>query len=185
MTKGKLSTREIVLLIILAVIVIGACYYFFFLTPHNNEMTSIANQIADVDSQIETAQVQVASLQAKQAEIDEILKNPNATEIAPYDNAKEVMKQLNSVLNGKCIEYDIRFSDPDIDESGLVRRGVQLSFRTATYAEAKAILKQLSESHWRCIITNVAVECGAVAEIETQSTVSANLTFYESTNIEK
>ena len=184
MKNSKLSTKEIVLLIILAVLVVGACYYFFFLTPHSEAMTTIENQSADLDTQIEAAQLQVATLQSKQEEIEKIMADPNATEIAPYDNEKEVMKQLNSVLRGKCIEYNISFSDPVIDENGLVRRNVQLSFRTLTYGEAKNILKKLSESHWRCILTNISVDCGA-GEVETQSNVTVNLTFYESTNIEK
>ena len=184
MKTSKLSTKEIILLIILALLVVGTCYYFFFLTPYNNDMANIRNQSADIDTQIQTAQIQVASLRAKQEEIDKIMADPNATEIAPYDNEKEVMKQLNSVLRGKCIEYNLSFSDPVIDDSGLVRRNVQLSFRAANYASAKSILQKLSDSHWRCIINNLSVDCG-FGEVETQSTVNANLTFYESTNIEK
>ncbi len=181
--KKKLTSRDFVMITLLVVLLIGVCYYLFFLTPLKNEMAQVNNQISEANSELEVAAAKVASMNQMQAELDEILARPadEITEIAPYNNAKALMNELNGIL-AQGTEYSISFSDPDISEDGIVRRSVQLSFTASSYANAKTIVEQLANNRWRCLITDVSTSSednianGSVS-------VEAIMIFFESTNL--
>lgn len=159
MSNRSLSTREILMLLFLVVLLIGVGYYMFFYQPLQTELTDLANQAADLDSQIQIASVKVASMDAMQAELDEIFSRPASeiTEIAPFDNAKVVMSQLNGILSASE-EYKLTFQDPKIEDNGTVRRDVSMEFVCRDYNSAKEIVKALSASRWRCLINSLAMD---------------------------
>ncbi len=183
MKKAKLTGREVIMVVFLVALLVGVCYYLLFLTPLKSDIAEINVQISDAQSQLEVSQAQVASMQKMQAELDEILSRPKdeITEIAPYDNAKQLMRELNGIL-ATGSDYSISFADPIIGDDGIVRRNVNLSFTASSYANAKKIVSQLANNRWRCLITDVSlsaedtIESGAV-------TVEAVMTFFESTNL--
>lgn len=183
MKNSKLSSREYVLLIFLVVLVIGVCYYMFFLTPLNSEIDGINADAAALDDEIATAQTKVASMDQMQAELDEILSQPKdkITEIAPYDNAKVVMNQLNAILS-QGLEYQLSFSEPQFDDNGLVRRQAQLSFTSSSYDNAKTIITQLATNQWRCVISDMSISSDS-SITSGQISVQAVITFYENTNL--
>lgn len=203
MANRSLSTREVVMLLFLVVLLVGVSYYMFYYQPLQNELSDLANQSAALDGDIQVAAAKAASMDKMQAELDEILSRPEdeITEIAPYDNAKVVMSQLNGILSAS-LEYDLKFADAKIEGDGTVRRSVSMAFKCEDYNHAKSIVKSLSSSHWRCLITNVAVETtdkrvGKV-QVNTEDdeeelvyngimtspvTVSATIVFFESTNL--
>lgn len=183
MKKKSLSVRDILFLVILLVLLIGVVYYMAFLTPLKADLTKIANQSAALDTQIMTADAKIASMDKMQAELDEIHSRPanEVTEVAPYDNAKVVMNDLNGILS-QSLEYKLTFSDPKIDNNGIVRRTVNMSFRCEDYASAIKIIDDLSSSHWRCLLTNVSVDGGEDIN-EGEVVVGATITFFESTNL--
>ena len=183
MKKSKLTGREVIMVVFLVVLLVGVCYYLFFLTPLKQDIADINVQISDAESQLTISQAQVASMDKMQAELDEILSRPKdeITEIAPYDNAKQLMRELNGIL-AHGSDYSINFADPIIGDDGIVRRNVNLSFTASNYANAKNIVSQLANNRWRCLITDLSVsaedniESGAVK-------VEAVMTFFESTNL--
>lgn len=207
MAKKFLSTREVVSLLFLVVLLIGVGYYLFFYQPLQNDLAAIANQSRELDSAIEIAAVKVGSMNGMQEELDDILSRPKSeiTEIAPYDNAKVVMSQLNGILSASE-EYNLSFNDVDTDNStGMVRRTVSMEFRCASYESAKSIIEALSASQWRCQITNVVIstngqgtrtelaldEDGKDIEVEVYDgimtspvSVKASIVFFESTAIQ-
>lgn len=196
MKKNGLAAREKVMIAFLVVLLAGVLYYMLFYQPLQTELTSVANQSADLDSQLEVAAAKVASMDAMQAELDEILAQPQdkITEIAPYDNAKVVMSQLNGILSA-AQDYSLSFQDPTFGDNGTVRREVSMQFTCADYASAKSIVEALSASHWRCLINSVAVASGAEGGTGTVTagtgdilsgsvTVNATITFFESTSLE-
>ena len=210
MRNRALSTREILLLLFLVVLLVGVGYYLFFYQPLQAELADLANQSSDLDSQIQVAAAKAASMDSMQAELDEILSRPadQITEIAPYDNAKVVMSQLNGILSASE-EYKLSFQDPVIEENGTVRRNVSMEFLCKDYNSAKAITKSLSASHWRCLINSLSIATSddgrvflrgqeadpdAAAEEADEDvvydgimsmpvTVKATIVFFESTNI--
>ena len=70
MKKMNLTARDTVMLVFLVALIIGAVYYLGFYTPLQNELSSIANQSAQVDSQITTAMTKVSKMDTMQAELD-------------------------------------------------------------------------------------------------------------------
>lgn len=207
MAKKALSTRDMVLLLFLAVLLVGVTYYMFYYQPLQKELATISTQSSQTDSSIQVAQARVNSMDGMQAELDEILSRPKneITEIAPYDNAKIVMSQLNGILSASE-EYSLAFNDVVIDNAtGMVRRTVSMDFSCANYESAKSIIESLSASQWRCQITSVVVSTngqGTRTEIQQDEEgndvnvevydgimtspvkVKASILFFESTKIQ-
>lgn len=188
MKNRSLSARERIMVLFLVALLVGVCYFLLFYQPLQTELASVAAQSAELDSQIEIATVKIASMDAMQQELDEILARPQAeiTEIAPYDNAKVVMSQLNGILSASE-DYSLNFKDPVIGEDGTVRREVDMSYTCADYASAKSIIEALAASHWRCLINSLSLGSSAdnaTANIMAGSiNVKASITFFESTNL--
>ena len=210
MRNRALSTREILLLLFLVVLLVGVGYYLFFYQPLQAELADLANQSSELDGEIQVAAAKAAYMDSMQAELDEILSRPadQITEIAPYDNAKVVMSQLNGILSASE-EYKLSFKDPVIEDNGTVRRNVSMEFLCKDYNSAKAITKSLSASHWRCLINSLSIATSddgrvflrgqeedpdAAAEEADEDvvydgimsmpvTVKATIVFFESTNI--
>lgn len=191
MKKRALSAREKVMIVILTVLLVGALYFLLFYQPLQNELLSLENQTNEVKTQIETAMVKVKQMDTMQAELDEIFANGNdVSEIAAYDNSQAVMNQLDGIL-ASATEYDLSFADADIDEeSGTVRRQVNMSFTCANYTAAKNIALALAENHWRCLVTSLSISSDVNDEtgkniMTTPVSVKATITFFESTKLAK
>ena len=184
MKKSKLTARESVMLVFLLVLVIGVGYYMGFYTPLQNELASIANQSSDLDTQIAMATGKLGKMDQMQAELDEIFARPadEITEIAPYDNKEVVLNQLYGIL-GQANDYSLNFTDPDVQDDGTVRRNISMSFRCADYASAKAIIRDLTDSQWRCLVSNLAITSENENMMEDGVTVTATITFFEHTGL--
>lgn len=184
MKKAKLSGRESLMLVFLVVLLIGVGYYMGFYTPLQNELASIATQSAETDSQITTAMAKVSKMDTMQAELDEILARPaeEITEIAPYDNKEVVLNQLYGIL-GRTQDYSLNFTDPDVQKDGTVRRNISMNFHCESYADAKEVIRDLTDSQWRCLVSNLAITCDEDNMMEQGVTVTATITFFEHTGL--
>ena len=184
MKKSKLSARESLMLVFLLVLLGGVGYYMGFYTPLQNELASIAVQSNDIDTQITTSMAKIGKMDTMQAELDEILSRPadEITEIAPYDNKEVVLNQLYGIL-GQAQDYSLNFTDPDVQSDGTVRRNISMSFRCADYDSAKAIIRDLTDSQWRCLVSNLSIVSDAGNMLEEGVTVSATITFFEHTGL--
>ena len=183
MKKNKLSLRETLMLVFLVVLLIGVGYYMGFYTPLQDEMASIASQSADCDTMITASMTKVAKMNEMQAELDEIFARPKneITEIAPYDNKEVVFNQLNGILQ-QSLQYSLNFSEPSIQDNGTVRRNVVMNFSCADFASAKAIIKDLTNSQWRCLVSNLSIS-GSGDVMDGGVQVNATITFFESTKL--
>ena len=180
----KMSGREIFMVVVLVALLAGVAYYMGFYTPLQEEIASINSQASAIDSQITAAASQIARMDVMQAELDELFADPNAklSEIAPYDNKEVVLNQLNGILQASE-QYSLNFAEPTFNENGTVRRNVTMSFSCADYASAKQIIKNLNESQWRCMVSNLSISGGGDI-MEGGVSVSATITFFESTNLD-
>lgn len=183
MKKSKLSLREFILVGILLVLLLGVCYYMLYYTPLQNDLQSIHNETSEVLSEIELASAKYASMSKMQAELDEIFSNgkDKVTEIAPYDNAKVVMSELNGILS-QSLNYKLSFADPVVEADGTVRRTVGMSFSCNGYDSAKRIISNLCNSRWRCLMKNISVS-GEDNIVDNQVTCNATIVFFESKNL--
>jgi len=184
MKKMKLTPRDYLMLTVLLVLLLGVCYYMLFYTPLQEQIRSLNMQTTETESNIMLAQTQLTSMTKMQNELEDLFDGSSdaITEIAPYDNAKVIMNELNGILK-QTLNYKLSFTDPVIDEDGIVRRTVNMSFVCADYSSAKQVITNLCNSKWRCLMKNISMNGG---EDISASEVSCNATiiFYESTNLE-
>ena len=183
MKKSKLSPRETAMLIFLAVLLIGVAYYLGFYTPLQNDLASIASQSIEADTAITTSMAKVAKMNTMQEELDQILARPaeELTEIAPYDNKEVVLTQLYGIL-GRTQDYSLDFTDPEVQDDGTVRRNISMAFTCANYTAAKAVIKDLTDSQWRCLVSNLAIS-GEENMMTDPVKVTATITFFEHTGL--
>lgn len=184
MKKSKLTAREGAMLVFLLVLLIGVGYYLGFYVPLQEELSSIAIQSNNIDTQITTSLAKVGKMNKMQTELDEILSRPAAelTEIAPYDNKEVVLNQLYGIL-GQAEDYSLNFTDPDVQKDGTVRRHISMTFRCADYESAKAVINDLTSSHWRCLVSNLSITSADGNMLEDGVTVTATITFFEHTGL--
>ena len=184
MKKSKLTARESIMVLFLVVLLIGVGYYMGFYTPLQNELSSISNQCNEIDSQITASMAKVEQMNQMQAELDEIFSRPadEITEIAPYDNKEVVLTQLYGIL-GQAESYALDFTDPKVEDDGTVRRNISMTFRCANYAAAKAIIKDLTDSQWRCLVSNLAIVADDGNLTRDAVSVSATITYFEHTGL--
>ena len=95
--------------------------------------------------------------------------------LAPYDNVQAVMFELNTILS-QTQEYSLSFGTVDTEQS-IVRRSISLNFTCGSYEDAKAVLQQLHDSDYRCMLDNIAVSMGQTAS--DLVTVSGTIVFFE------
>lgn len=183
MKKTAISAREIFMLLVLVVLVVGVVYYMAFYTPLQDELAMISSQSANIDMQIASSTAKISQMEKMQAELDEIFARPKdeITEIAPFDNKEVVLSQLNGILQ-RSEEYSLNFAEPSIQDDGTVRRNVAMNFRCVDYKSAKSIIKSLTDSQWRCLVSNLSVSSsGDLMAGSVQ--VNATITFFESTKL--
>lgn len=180
MKKTKLSLRETIMLLFLVVLLIGVGYYMGFYTPMQNELASIAAKSAECDTNIATAAAKVKKMQKMQDELDEIFAQPadQITEIAAYDNKEVVLNQLYGIL-GRTTDYTLTFNDPQVQKDGTVRRNISMSFRCESYEDAKEVIRDLTDSHWRCLVSNLAIDCEDGDMMKYGVSVTCTITFFE------
>lgn len=184
MKKSKLSLREIIMLLVLIVLLIGVGYYMGFYTPLQEEMASIASQSTDCDMQITTAMTKVGRMNEMQEELEEIFSRPadEITEIAPYDNKEVVLNQLYGIL-ARTTDYSLNFTDPSVQEDGTVRRNISMSFHCDSYEAAKEVIRDLTDSQWRCLVNNLSMSSDAGDMMTNEVTVTVTITFFEHTGL--
>ena len=184
MKKSKLTGREVVMVFFLVVLLIGLGYYKLFYAPLQEELNSISNQCNQVDSEINTAMAKIGKMDTMQAELDEILSRPadEITEIAPYDNKEVVLSQLYGIL-GQAQSYTLNFTDPKVGDDGTVRRNISMTFRCANYQAAKAIIRDLTDSQWRCLVSNLSIVADDGNLTRNSVSVSATITYFEHTGL--
>lgn len=184
MKKSKLSPREKFMLVFLIVLLIGVGYYMFFYTPLQSEMSSIAVQSSEIDTQITTSMAKIGKMDEMQAELDEIFSRPadEITEIAAYDNKEVVLNQLYGIL-GRTSDYSLNFTDPEVQPDGTVRRNISMSFHCDSYEAAKSVIRDLTDSHWRCLVSNLAITCDEGDMMTMGVTVTVTITFFEHTGL--
>ena len=150
------STREKVLLVVLVVLVMCICYFKLLLEPIND---SIA------DYQMKAS-----------AEQDEIVANTAL--LTKMNNYAPMLTELNAILS-TAADYDLRFGDMTLLEGDYIyRRPVTMTFRTDTYAQARAIIDAMHDSRNINLISDVQV---AMQETDGKASVqvSMTVTYYE------
>lgn len=205
--RRTLTPRETALLILLVVLALGSAYYMFFYTPTTEQIDNTQNSIYATQDLITADQLRLAQKQQMQEELDAIFAaDPDPVSMAPYDNSRNVMHELNAILESTQ-DYSLSFASVTVDEdSDVVRRDISLTYTSTGYSAALDILQKLHDSQYRCLLNNVAISLkersheggwwynllmgsvDSVPDTETSMdeysdvTVTATLTFFEYTD---
>ncbi len=186
MKMPKLSPREIVMIVFLVILLIAVIYYMAFLTPLEADIAAIETETANLDAQIVSYQEKLAQMNRMEQELKEIKAKPEdeLIELAPYDNLIEVVTLLDDFLRQHTEQYSLTHPDPKIGDDGTVRRIITMQLRCDSYDDALAIVRDLTDSKWRCVVTDT--ELHPIGEAEDLSRTQVNLkitiTFYELDN---
>lgn len=175
------STRETVLILILAVLLIVACYYFLVVKNVSDTVAANNEQLAGIEMNIGVQESLAADRARMKAELDELGDDETLPEVAVYDNIRNELNELNTLL-GSATTYNLSFGQPTV-EGQLVRRTVTVSFTTPSYASALEVVRQLENGTYRCQITDFTMTGELLAD-GSVSSVNATLsvTYLETTN---
>ena len=169
--KRQLSARELILLGLLLVLVVVGGYVMLFYLPMNAELERLGQEKESCEEQL-----QVEDKRRMERELDEIFAaDPNPVSIAPYDNLQPVMFELNAILQSTP-EYSLSFGTVDTEEA-IIRRQILLSYTSGSYEGAKAVLQQLHDSAYRCMLDDVSISMGEGDDGNVS--VNASLVFFE------
>lgn len=174
--KRSLTVREWVLLALLAVVAAVSAYVMLFYMPVSTQRSADREETALCQTQIEAAQLRVSEKQRMEQELEALFaREPSPRSLAAYDNLQAVMLELHSILED-TIDYSLSFGTVDTSQS-IVRREISVSFTTADYAAAKAVLQRLHGSPYRCMLNDITVSLGQT--IESLTAVNGSVVYFE------
>ena len=175
------STRETVLILVLALLLVVACYYFLVVKNVSDTVAANNEQLAGIEMNIGAQESLAAARARMKAELDELGDDETLPEVAVYDNIRNELNELNTLL-GSATTYNLSFGQPTV-EGQLVRRTVTVSFTTPSYASALEVVRQLENGTYRCQITDFTMTGELLAD-GSVSSVNATLsvTYLETTN---
>ena len=174
--KRSLTAREWILLGLLGVVALVSGYVMLFYMPMTARRDAAREETELCRLQAEAAQVRLEEKRRMERELEELFAGEGEpVRLADYDNLQPVMLELNTVLS-ETEDYSLSFSTVDASQT-IVRRSISMSFTTGTYESAKAVLQQLHDSAFRCMLDGVNISIGQ-GERDTVS-VNGNVVFFE------
>ena len=172
------TTREKILLVILAVLLIGIGYFKLILEPINSSIETDQSNTAAEQDEILLNTVTLTQMKMMQTELDEIHASGDAKPLPSYDNSDKLLVELNQILD-KSDDYSLNFADTSVLDGGyIVRRPVNLTFRTKTYDEARTIIDALHDSANVNVITDISMQFD-IRDSSESVQVTAIIQFFE------
>ena len=95
--------------------------------------------------------------------------------LAAYDNLQSVMLELHTIL-ADTRDYSLSFGTVDASQS-IVRREISVSFTSDSYNAAKAVLRRLHGSLYRCMLNDITISLGQTAD--GLAAVNGSVVFFE------
>ena len=175
--RRQLTAREWMLLALLGVILLISGYMLLFYIPQTIERDRCLSETESIKLETEAAQIRLEEKRRMERELEELFSAETPPlSIADYDNLQPVMFELNSILAGTD-DYTLSFSTVDASQT-IVRRSISMTFTTGSYESAKAVLQQLHDSAYRCMLDSVSASIGQEGNLGAVS-VSGSIVFFE------
>lgn len=174
--KRSLTAREWILLGLLGVVALVSGYVMLFYMPMTARRDAAREETELCRLQAEAAQVRLEEKRRMERELEELFAGEGEpVRLADYDNLQPVMLELNTVLS-ETEDYSLSFGTVDASRT-IVRRSISLSFTSGSYEAARATLRQLCGSAYRCLLDSVDLSISG----ENGGSVSVNgvLLFFE------
>ena len=155
------TKREKVMLVILVVLIIGIGYFKFLLEPINAGIENYQQLEAMEQDQILLNATLVQQKHQMERELTELFDSGDPSPIPEYDNSASLLVELHKILDGST-EYTLNFTGTSpMDVAYLIRRPVNLTFRTASYSAARKIIDQLHDSSNINSISDLTIQFAA------------------------
>ncbi len=173
--RRQLTAREWMLLGLLGAILVVSAYVLLFYMPMKSERERCLEETEECRTQTEAAQLRLEEKRHMERELEELFaEDTPPLGIADYDNLQAVMFELNSIL-AVSQNYSLNFSSVDASQT-IVRRNISSNFTCDSYGAAKAILQQLHDSAYRCMLDSLSLSMGCG---DGGVSVSGNIVFFE------
>ena len=157
--KRSLTAREWILLGLLGVVALVSGYVMLFYMPMTARRDAAREETELCRLQAEAAQVRLEEKRRMERELEELFAGEGEpVRLADYDNLQPVMLELNTVLS-ETEDYSLSFGTVDTSRT-IVRRSISLSFTSGSYEAARATLRQLCGSAYRCLLDSVDLSIG-------------------------
>lgn len=174
------STREKGLLLALVVMLLVASYYFLVVRNVADTLAENQSRMEEIQQQIDQQTALATVRQKMQSELDELGEVKDLPEVAVYDNLRNELNELNSLMAQTTV-YDVNFKQPERD-GDLVRRAVSVSFTVSTYQQAFDIVRSLEDGPYRCEISDFSLVGKMLADGNVESvSATLNVTYLETT----
>ena len=178
MMSRSFTKREKILLLIMAVLLLGLVYYRFVIVETANAVERY--DVSELESELLVEQMKAESKAKMLAEMENGTIKANG-KVASYNNIKNEIRELNDILGGTS-GYNISFEQA-VRSGDSVRRNISITYETSGYKKARAVMKELKNCKYRCMIKDVSFTSQAqgTSGLKSGGTVSINLTvtFYE------
>lgn len=157
--RRQLTAREWMLLALLGIILVVSGYILLYYTPMTAERDRCISEAESCRAQTEAAQLRLDEKKRMERELEELFAvEPPPLSIPDYDNLQPVMFELNTILSGTG-DYSLSFSTVDASQT-IIRRNISMTYTAGGYESAKAVLQQLHDSAYRCMMDNVSMNLG-------------------------
>lgn len=175
------KASEIVMFLVVCALLAVIYYQFIY---RNVQQAKVQYDTTDLETELMTQQQIAANIKRMKAEIAANKDNDSGV-VVTYNNLKAEINELNDIF-GKAEDFSFGF-DQAVATDDAVRRSVNASFTALSYEEAKAMLQQLHDSPYRCLIQDVNISSTTVEDVEGDEenladgpvAVSFTVTFYE------
>lgn len=152
MMSREFTKREKILLLVMCVLLVGILYFEFVYKPVKANIKKY--DTAKLETTLQTEQTKSMSIKKMESGMA-TNKAGNVGVVYAYNNVKRELKALNSIFSGTS-SFNLEFADP-VKDGDAVRRNVTITFTTGSYSSAKAIVKEIHNCKYRCLIRTISL----------------------------
>ena len=167
------STKEKLLIVILGILLIGLIYYKFVYVRLSTALKETRAEAQSLQTDLDAANARIAELQQMENQLSGIGSTGLLGRMGSYNNSQAETAFLHTVL-ANVTNYSLSFDDVTRD-GNQIRRGFSLRYTTPNYDSAEAIMKELENGEFRCLINDVSCSVGNNGV----TNINLNGTFYE------
>ena len=174
----EFTTREKLLILLLCLILVGLAYYQFVDQPVRTALTNAHAERDSLNTELTDVQAKLKVMRRMRDEMEDVTGSGTVSEMRSYNNSKPEIALLNDILRDTP-EYSITFANVTRD-GDQIRRNFSLSFTADSYETVQRVIKQLTNSPYRCLVGDlkISVARGGTME-EGPISVNATATFFE------
>ncbi|HNW05290.1 MAG TPA: hypothetical protein PKI76_07935 [Oscillospiraceae bacterium] len=140
--KRAFTGREKVLLAVFILLLVFVGYFKLILEPINARVAQYQIDAA-TEQDIMVAQADtLADKKRMEKELEEIRASKDFKEIPEYDNIRNVIKEMDAILQSNSADYSLYFKEL-VETDSVVRRAIVMDYKTETYQKARTIVNSL------------------------------------------